>query len=728
MNWTFLPAWGIRGVVAVAAILLVAALVRMLRERGQAPAGRQIAPLVLRVAAVGLLVWAALNPTALLPRKEPGRPTLVVLVDTSGSMGVQDVDGQSRLAAARARLGDTVLASLEGAFEVDFRRFDATATPVTLEALSSAEGRASRIGEAVLAAVGDQAARPSQAGILLVTDGRETGSAVADAADLALARSVPVWTWTLGGTVLRRDLWLETPAAETLAFAGSEVTLSATLRQVGYPARSFALELLCDGEVLERLEALPGPDGSARVEAVVTAPDAGEHRYVFRVPPEPEEAETRNNERSVFLRVVGRKVRVLLAEGRPHWDTKFLVQALKRDPRVDLTAIYRLGPDRQFAVVSRAGEQRREEKDLFPRTAEGFRQFDILMFGRGCEAFFDADTEAHVTDFVARHGGGLVFTRGRPYGERFGPLAKLEPVVWSAGDEYGVQLVATAEAEGAPLFALGGSGDLESVAARLPALDRVNATMGAKPLGVVLARAETDDASASVVLAWHLYGLGRVATVNAGGLWRWAFREKGREEDETVYARFWSAMLRWMLSGSDFRGGADVALRSQRRLYTDEEPMAFLIRTRGLDPEAYRPKLLVRGPEGEATVEPRRERTGVYLAEAGPFAPGEYTVELQNNVGAPETLTMTVEVASASTENRILSADPEAMERLARISNGRVLSADELADLPGIVERWRAARRLAEEKRSLWDRWWIFAALLACLGGEWALRRREGLL
>ncbi|MEY2609294.1 MAG: hypothetical protein QOH31_7191, partial [Verrucomicrobiota bacterium] len=63
----------------------------------------------------------------------------------------------------------------------------------------------------------------AQAGILLISDGRATGGEPLEAAQLALARSVPLWTWTLGGTVPRHDLWMETASAEALAFSGAEV-------------------------------------------------------------------------------------------------------------------------------------------------------------------------------------------------------------------------------------------------------------------------------------------------------------------------------------------------------------------------------------------------------------------------------------------------------------------------------------------------------------------------
>ena len=176
---------------------------------------------------------------------------------------------------------------------------------------------------------------------------------------LAHARSVPLWTWALGGHIPRHDLWMETASAEALAFSGAEVELGATLHEVGYANRSFKVEILREDKVIETKEVLPDTNGIARVTFHVKAPAAGEQRYLFRTPPQPEEADTANNERAIFLRSVGERVRVLVAEGQPHWDTKFLVQSLKRDPNVNLTAVYRLSATRNVAVVSSVGNEAR---------------------------------------------------------------------------------------------------------------------------------------------------------------------------------------------------------------------------------------------------------------------------------------------------------------------------------------------------------------------------------
>ena len=202
-------------------------------------------------------------------------------------------------------------------FVLDFRQFDRTVRPAELSQLMSntPDGDASEIGKSLMSAISELGDTNAQAGVLLVSDGRATAPDTLDAAQLALARSVPLWTWTVGGPVPRHDLWIETPSTEALAFSGEEVDLTATLHADGYPNRSFKVDLLTDGNVVATKEFLPDTNGVARISMRVKAPDAGEQRYVFRVPSEPDEADTANNERAVFLRSVGQKVRVLVAEG-----------------------------------------------------------------------------------------------------------------------------------------------------------------------------------------------------------------------------------------------------------------------------------------------------------------------------------------------------------------------------------------------------------------------------
>jgi hypothetical protein len=722
MNWLYTPFWNPRLVLLIGLLMCGIAAFRWWRER------RVNFGLILRLMVIGALLWVICNPQALLPRERKGKPRLTVLVDSSASMGTRDVENDSRWQAALNTLGNSpTLSALNQEFVLDFRHFDRELKRGEHSELATNQpvGEASEIGGALMSAVSELGQEPSQAGVLLVSDGRATSPNTLEAAQLALARSVPLWTWTLGGPVPRHDLWIQTTSTEALAFSGAEVELAATLRAVGYPNRSFNVDLLMDDKVVETKQVLPDTNGVARVVVRVKAPEAGEQRYVFRVAAQPDEADSSNNERAVFLRSVGEKVRVLVAEGQPHWDTKFLVQSLKRDPNVDLTAVYRLNANRHVAVVSTKGSETRVEKDLFPRSAEAMNAFDVIVLGRGGDAFFDNSTESLLTEYVSKRGGSVVFARGKPYGGRFQPLAKLEPVAWGNGAAASVRLKPTEAGRDNPIFDLGAAGTLDELLERLPALDQASVTLGEKPLAVVLATSATSEGP--VLLAYQRYGQGKALSLNASGLWRWSFREIGQEESESAYRRFWVSLLQWLLSGSQFLPGADVALTSARRYYTSEQPMQFLISTRHLDRSIYQPKLSISGAGREIEVDPRA-RGEAFVAEAGPVPPGTYRVKLRSNVGQPPELVQSVEVINASIEKRDVSADPEMMRKLAQISGGSVLTASDVARLPELVQRLEAARQLAHRQRPVWDRWWIFSALLGLLGAEWWVRRRKGLL
>jgi hypothetical protein len=722
MNWICLPPWNVRWLAVIALGLFALAIVRWRREK------RGGGTLALRALMIGGLLWVMLNPQALLPRERTGKPKFVILLDTSASMATRDAGGDSRLGAAlRVVTNASTLAALNKDFDLDVRRFDRELRPAELSQLSdtNARGDATDLGRALMSVVSELGGAPEQAGVLVVSDGQVTSPGASDAAELALARSVPLWTWTLGGPVSRHDVWIETASAEALAFSGAEVELTATLHQAGYPNRSFKVELLKDDKVIDSKEVTPDTNGAARFSMRVIAPEQGEQRYVFRAPPQPEESDTANNERAVFLRSVGQKVRVLVAEGQPSWDTKFLVQCLKRNPKVDLTAVYRLNAQRFVAVVSATGSEARVEQDLFPRTADDMDAYDVIVLGRDADAFFDNHTEGLLTDFVSKKGGSLVFARGKSYGGRFPALAKFEPVAWGSGVSSAVKLRPTEAGRDNPIFDLGAAGTVEELLDRLPALDQAAVTLGEKPLAIVLANSTGQDGP--VLLAYQRYGQGKTMSLNAGGLWRWAFRETGQEESEAAYERFWVSLLQWLLGGSQFLPGSDVALASARRYYTSEQPMQFLISTRHLDRAAYQPRLTISGGGKTTEVEPR-PRGDSFVAQAGPFPPGTYRVTLSNNVGKPSELAQSIEVVSASVENRELSADPATMRRLAEVSGGAVVGGSDVARMADVFKHWEARRELTHRQRPLWDRWWMLAAMLGVLGAEWWWRRQEGLI
>src|SRR5262249_30574301 len=78
----------------------------------------------------------------------------------------------------------------------------------------------------------------------------------------------------------------------------------------------------------------------------VSQDKVGLYRYEVQVEPMPGEVTLVNNSATFLLRVVDEPIRVLLLEGKPYWDSKFLTRTLLADPSIELDTVVRLGQGR----------------------------------------------------------------------------------------------------------------------------------------------------------------------------------------------------------------------------------------------------------------------------------------------------------------------------------------------------------------------------------------------
>ncbi len=57
--------------------------------------------------------------------------------------------------------------------------------------------------------------------------------------------------------------------------------------------------------------------------------EPGQYRVDLSIDAVENEAELANNQQTVFCEVMKRRIRVLVLEGQPFWDTKFLAESLR---------------------------------------------------------------------------------------------------------------------------------------------------------------------------------------------------------------------------------------------------------------------------------------------------------------------------------------------------------------------------------------------------------------
>lgn len=739
------------------------------------PRGRWAAIIALMATGVALVLALLLNLTWIEPVPPPaGKPLLTILVDQSASMAVEDAEGgQSRwkTAAGLAARGERDLAAR---FDVEVRTFAETWAASSATELEGhrPEGNVTNLAAALTGALASD--RPQGQAIHLISDGNHNAAGglapLLETLRTARAMDAPIYTTTLGGASSLRDLEINVTRPQELAFVGQKVPVSVTLRQRGRLTDRAEVVLLQDGQEVARETQPLAPDGRAAVKFHVVQNQSGLYRYDVRVEPIASEATTANNTAPFLVRVVDQPVRVLLLEGKPYWDAKFLIRTLAADPSLEVDAIVRItesrfvkrslkldrgapaqgapdapaqgtGTDGSGAAPSAASPAhalRVESSSIirdpqeFLEGPQGLAGYQLLVLGRDAEVFLNPQVLERLRTWISRDGGSLVCYRGSPVAQVSAELARLMPVRWTPARESRFRVKLTDRGNDLSWLNPGVPGE-EDVFGRLPSLATAAPAERPKPLSVVLAKSETEPGPP--VFTYQSYGTGRVVAVEGSGMWRWAFLSPQYQQHDQVYESLWQSLLRWLVSSVGLVPGQDLVLRTDKVTYTAGEPVAALLLTR--DESAGGKKLEVElTDEGDSSVTkvaavPLGDEPGVYRVPFGTLPAGRYRARVATGAAGAGNSSTTVafDVRSISTEQLDVEARPDLMARIAEQSGGAVLAAGETESLTDQFREHLAKSRPEKVRRiSAWDRWWVLAGVFVIWSTAWGLRRSAGLV
>jgi len=692
----------------------------------------------LRVTAIGALALVAANPGRWQAQRDDRSREWAVLLDDSGSMNTPDVAGGSRRARAVKLAGEAERAGKD--VELKLFRFDADLHPAKSAAEfapTSAQGKSTDImgaGQRLLDRY--QAAGKPPAGIILLTDGRQVPPRPTDAfATRARTMNCPVYPLVLGEAVAARDLAISTRKRQFIAFAGQPLTIAARLEARHLANLRPDVELLdAAGKVIATQAVAVSGTAPVDVRFELKPGHTGHALYQVRVKPQAGETQLANNVAEFGVVVVQDKIRVLLVEGTPYWDSKFIAQLLQNQGNVNLALVYRLTQDRYFSLEAGGALAAGNLLQSFPDTPEAIGRYDLIVVGKGFEYFLSPERLTALNHFVRERGGGLVFARGKPYSGRVPDLEPLEPIAWDREWSGDYLWQPTLSGEEAGLFADRLPARDDAVWAKLPVLARAWQGERRKAFAQVLAegvsRLGDQTRRIPVVVSQH-HGKGRVVVVNSDDLWQWDFFPKF-EGASQLYKDFWLSLFHWTVVHADFLPGQDWSLGLSDQLAESGQSVRARVMSRAASSGAAP---LIRLARGNSVVQELTPAAvpGQSDAWEGLFSvgqPGTYRVELVERGSPPAVAQVfeTLTVKPPPAEEDDLSPDREVMEKLAKDTEGRVITEQELAALlkPPAPEAPAPSRENAEWA-SAWDRGPWLAGILALLGGEWFLRRRNGL-
>jgi len=734
------PSFQLSLLIPLGALALALAAYASWRSSSGRPTAARLVLAAIRLTAIAALLAILFNPGKWIrPSEEKTRPW-IVLQDVSSSMTQPTADGKSRHDHA-VDLTKMIRSSMDAAdLPLRVHPFsDALSAAITEDGFPAAEGKSSRILPSISQVLQHAgAAGESLAGIILLSDGRETLDFSATELDSmalrARSRNTAVHTIALGADTPSPDLALLQNRANFTAFPAQSLRIPFAVESRGLePIRTKAILLDEASAEIASLDLELPANGTVAAAFEIKAPEAST-RWSIEIGEHPGEARKANNRRNFNVRVIHSKTRVFLAEGAPYWDSKFLAQLLRQQPHMELNSVHRLSDKRYFRIDSGSDDPSETDHPVFPATLDELARYDLIVFGKNVDPFLTPDRIDALRSYVRDRGGAVLFARGRPTTGDNAALEPLEPVTWAAASATDFRFLPTRDGEAAGLFGEALPAPDSSLWASLPTLKDARMVTLVKPFTRILAEGRIEGTSARFpALVMRRYGQGVTGLLNGDGVWKWDFYPEARELGN-CYEDFWTQLIQWMASYSEFLPGQDFSLRLPSTRGANGVPVAASLSFRGSG-NPPQPMLRITNPAGEdSLVQPASlpDPSGrpLWRASFTPNAPGEWTlavVDPRENAAATPSVVFSVPQAPAESDD--LSPDPDFLSRIAKATGGGVMLPK---DLEGFLkENIESEAPALIEAGAVWQPAWnrIFIALLvaALFSAEWLLRRRQGL-
>ena len=308
------------------------------------------------------------------------------------------------------------------------------------------------------------------------------------------------------------------------------------------------------------------------------------------------------------------------------------------------------------------------------------------------------------------------------------PVGAVSPDLHLA-PETGIALVPTRPH---PITRLASDAENADVWKRLPPLNGANRFSKLKDNAQILLESDVGDP----MLVAGGYGRGRVLAFAADSTRRW-----WQHGHEIEHKRFWRQIVMWLAHREDDQR-SDVWVKLPKRRFPPKASIRFTAGTRSPsgDPLADAElTAILKTPDGKSQNVSLKKGKEAMEGELSKLTQaGDYLLEVKATTGNREigSTRAIFQILDRDVELTNTAQDPGQLARIARLTkdvDGRLVAAEEL---PRLLRELK--RRLPQEKLDVqtrwrlgdtwWDAWLFFAIVVGLLTGEWALRKKWGLV
>ncbi|MDB5346066.1 MAG: von Willebrand factor type domain protein [Schlesneria sp.] len=605
-----------------------------------------------------------------------------------------------------------------------------------------ADGEQTRPAPSVKKVLADLRGTPPAA-LILFTDGVASVSEVDKLSTIAESvrrKGTQLHIVGLGSDEASKDVLIYDTLVDEVAFVGDPMSFTAKVKSFGYAGKKLTLRLRKEGEegVIATQEIKAPPDGQPlKVELSYTSSKPGEFDLILEVVPQSDETNKQNNAEMRHVSVREEKIRVLLVDGVPRYEFRYLKQLFERDKSTELSTLLQ-DADLEYS------QEDRTALEHFPVKKEDLAKFDVIIFGDLNPGVLGPSVLENLRDFVREKGGSIVFIAGpqaNPAALNGTPLEAVLPFepadvrvpAPDAASYDSFHPVLTLEGQkGNSLFRLGdGEADSLRIWNSLPSLYWFVEIPKTKAGVRVFAEHPLKSGSNGrlPIIMLQQVGAGKVLYHATDESWRWRFRR-----GDLYYGRYWIQAIRYLSRGRLIGKDRTAELSVDQLVYQRGQPVT--LRVRFVD-EKFLPTdpsgvtvMVERKGEGRQPVKLTRLREAptMFEGQLARLSDGSYHAWISQPAfnEAPPSTDFRVEAPLRELQRR--GMDKADLQLAAKQSNGRLYSLDNVDTLPGEIPLGTPIPLQTDNPIPLWNRWEVLSLFAMLLTTEWMLRKRWRLI
>jgi len=579
---------------------------------------------------------------------------------------------------------------------------------------------------------------------VLISDGRDnTGDSPVHSSRILGSRGVNLYTVGVGALRRPRDIGLLNVEAPTSIYHEDRVRGKIVLKDDMEPGKPFRLEIVCEGKTLWRKTL--GTDGSGKryvhydypvkdAVARILADGADNSPTRAAVPlsmtvrvADTEDAEEKNNSRRVRISAITRKRKLLIVDGYPRWEWRYLKSMFERDERWDVNGI-----------IAEGGRMPRGDAPaLFPSSRERLFEYDLIFIGDVPLRVFKEWEQEAIRDFVGDRGGGILFLDGKlrrleAYSESH--MGVVLPVQWEEkGDvriNHAMRLSLTAQGKETAALLLSPDADAGAVAWEKLRPPRWTAKVRSLPGTETLVECLRGQERVPLLVS-RRFGSGMALYCGTDELWRWRYGEAGK-----YHERFWRQIADWLMEEPYSATDNRVSIGVGDITYAPGEAASIVVKILDKNgraaPDARARIALYNGEKrvSDIPLQSDERRPGVFHAVTGPLEAGEHKAKVEVEGIPDKDITASADFLASRPdcgEFGELTCDEDLLQQMARSARGRFFREENVDDLLDTLKPLSEGR-VIETDIPLWQSYWLFLVIVSILTTEWTLRKRWGLM